>query len=241
VGIQNQDEGPEIMDFMAILPKAMTMFVAMLLSLCVHEAAHALSAKWCGDRTAERLGRLTLNPMAHADPLGTIILPLIGFLAQLPVLGWAKPVPVDERNFRRAPRLSHAFVSAAGPASNLLICLLSIIFLTVHQIYLNPYLPKGSFFYPLVNLAEAMVWVNAILAVFNLIPLPPLDGAAVLQLLLPADMAEAYERVVGPYGYFILLVLMISGALGWVSQLAKLYVQFCSAVVGQLAGLVLVS
>ncbi|NBQ53108.1 MAG: site-2 protease family protein [Proteobacteria bacterium] len=91
------------MDFLALLPKALTWFLAMLFSLSFHEAAHAFSAKICGDKTAERLGRLTLNPVAHADILGTIVLPLVGLLAQLPVLGWAKPVPVDERNFRRWP------------------------------------------------------------------------------------------------------------------------------------------
>jgi Zn-dependent protease len=223
------------MDIMAVLPKALTWFLAMLFSLCVHEAAHALSAKWCGDKTAERLGRLTLNPMAHADLIGTIVLPLVGLLAQLPVLGWAKPVPVDERNFRAAPRLSHAFVSAAGPLSNLLLCLGCVTFLMVYQIYFTSTVPKGSFLFPLVGLVEAMVWVNAILAFFNLIPLPPLDGAAILQLFLPSDMAEAYEQFVAPYGYFILLILMVAGALGWVSQLARFYVQFCGTTVEQMA------
>lgn len=223
------------MDFFALLPKALTWFLAMLFSLCFHEAAHALSAKMCGDRTAERMGRLTLNPMAHADVVGTIVLPLVGLLAQLPVLGWAKPVPVDERNFRRWPRLSHAFVSFAGPLSNLLICLACVALLMAYQIAGANLVPKGSFFYPLVGLAEAMVWVNAILAVFNMIPLPPLDGAAVLQLILPRDMAENYERVVAPVGYFLLLALMITGGLGWVSQLARSYVALCGDVVEQVA------
>jgi Zn-dependent protease len=223
------------MDFMALLPQALTVFLAMLFSLSIHEAAHALSAKWCGDRTAERLGRLTINPVAHADLVGTVILPLAGLLAQLPILGWAKPVPVDERNFRAAPRLSHAFVSAAGPLSNLLLCLICVAFLVIYQIYLATTLPKGSFLYPLVDLVRSMVHVNAVLAVFNLIPLPPLDGAAILQLFLPSDMAEAYEQFVTPYGYFILLILMVAGALGWVSQLARLYVDFCATVVDQLA------
>lgn len=225
------------MDFMALLPQALTVFLAMLFSLSIHEAAHALSAKWCGDRTAERLGRLTINPVAHADLIGTVVLPLAGLLAQLPVLGWAKPVPVDERNFRSAPRLSHAFVSAAGPLSNLLLCLLCVVFLVIYQIYLASSLPRGSFFYPLVELAKAMVHVNAILAVFNLIPLPPLDGAAILQLFLPSDMAEAYEQIVTPYGYLILLFLMVAGALGWVGQLARLYIEFCGALVDQVARL----
>ena len=227
------------MDFLAQLPKALTGFLAMLFSLCFHEAAHAYSAKICGDKTAERLGRLTLNPFAHADLMGTIVLPLVGLLAQLPVLGWAKPVPVDERNFRRWPRLSHAFVSAAGPLSNLIICLLCVAALTLYQLFLANAIPKGSFFYPLIGLLEAMVWINAILAVFNMIPLPPLDGAAVLQLVLPRDMADAYERVVGPVGFFIVLALMMSGGLGWVSQVAREYVMFCGAVVEYAVRLVL--
>ena len=227
------------MDFLALLPKALTWFLAMLFSLCFHEAAHAYSAKICGDKTAERLGRLTLNPFAHADILGTIVLPLVGLLAQLPVIGWAKPVPVDDRNFRRWPRVSHAFVSAAGPLSNLIICLLCVAGLTAYQLFLTTSIPKGSFFYPMVGLMEAMVWVNAILAVFNMIPLPPLDGAAVLQLILPKDMADAYERVVAPVGFFILLALMMSGGLSWVSQVAKAYVLFCGALVEHVARLAL--
>ena len=227
------------MDFLALLPKALTWFLAMLFSLCFHEAAHAYSAKICGDKTAERLGRLTLNPFAHADILGTIVLPLVGLLAQLPVLGWAKPVPVDERNFRRWPRVSHAFVSAAGPLSNLIICLLCVAGLTAYQLFLTTSIPKGSFFYPMIGLMEAMVWINAILAVFNMIPLPPLDGAAVLQLILPREMAEAYQRAVAPVGFFILLALMMSGGLSWVSQVAKAYVLFCGALVEHVAGLAL--
>ena len=227
------------MDFLALLPKALTWFLAMLFSLCFHEAAHAYSAKICGDKTAERQGRLTLNPFAHADILGTIVLPLVGLLAQLPVLGWAKPVPVDERNFRRWPRVSHAFVSAAGPLSNLIICLLCVAGLTLYQLFLTSSIPKGSFFYPLIGLMEAMVWINAILAVFNMIPLPPLDGAAVLQLILPRDMADAYERVVAPVGFFILLALMMSGGLGWVSQVARAYVLFCGTLVEHAARLAL--
>jgi Zn-dependent protease len=227
------------MDFFAMLPKALTWFLAMLFSLCFHEAAHALSAKLCGDKTAERLGRLTLNPFAHADMIGTIVLPLVGLLAQLPVLGWAKPVPVDERNFRRWPRLSHAFVSFAGPLSNLAICLACVAGLTLYQLFWTGIVPKGSFFFPLVGLMEAMVWVNAILAVFNLIPLPPLDGAAVLQLLLPRDLADTYERAIAPVGYFILLALMITGGLGWVSQFARSYVLLCGSLVEHAARLVL--
>lgn len=217
----------------------MTWFFAMLLSLCFHEAAHALSAKLCGDRTAERLGRLTLNPVAHADLMGTVILPLAGLLAHLPVLGWAKPVPVDERNFRRWPRLSHAFVSFAGPLSNLILCLLCVISLTLYHLLLSEVVVRGSFLYPLVGLIEAMVWVNAILAVFNLIPLPPLDGAAVLQLALPRDLAESYERLVAPYGFMILMVLMITGGLAWIQQVARAYVLLCGGLVESIVSLVM--
>lgn len=211
----------------------------MLFSLCFHEAAHALSAKVCGDKTAERLGRLTLNPIAHADLLGTVILPLAGLLAQLPVLGWAKPVPVDERNFRRWPRVSHAFVSFAGPLSNLILCLVCIVALTIYHLFLGSLVTKGSFLFPLVGLVEAMVWVNAILAVFNMIPLPPLDGAAVLQLVLPRDLADAYERLVAPSGFIILMVLMVTGGLAWIQFVARAYVQLCGSLVETVAGLLM--
>ena len=215
--------------------RAVTYLVAMLLSLSFHEAAHALVATLKGDLTAKKQGRLTLNPMAHIDPVGTIILPLIGALANLPVIGWAKPVPVDLRRVKN-PRWANLQVSLAGPFANLL---LSMICLALVGLHLATDLPaKGSLLYPFVELAQAMVWVNAFLAFFNLIPLPPLDGAAMITTLLPARWAEKFEEHVAPYGFFLLFVIMISGGLHWLPGIASAFVSISSTLLSPLFSVV---
>ena len=211
------------------IAQALTYFLAMLLALSFHEAAHALVAFIRGDRTAQSMGRLSLNPAAHADMVGTIILPLAGFLMHLPIIGWAKPVPVDERNFKN-PVIDGCMVGLAGPASNLILALFSVIFLRVYNLYGQDILPEGSFFYPGIKLLIAFTYVNAILAFFNMIPLPPLDGASLLRVLLPHDLYEKYETLIAPYGFIILLILAMGGGLAWISGMAQFYVRLCDLV-----------
>jgi Zn-dependent protease len=198
------------------------LFLALILSLSLHEAAHALAAKLQGDRTAERLGRLTLNPVPHIDMLGTIILPLIMLFAGGGFFGWAKPVPVDERNLRNR-QFGTAIVASAGPISNLLMCALALLVLQVARTS-GADLSTGSLAYPFIELLRAMVWVNAILAFFNLVPLPPLDGGAVFSAFLSGRAKQFYEEFLVPYGSWILLALIISGGLRFVGELSESYI-----------------
>ena len=179
------------------------------MSLSVHEAAHALTAYRLGDPTAKDLGRITLNPLAHIDWIGTVLFPLIGMMNPgLPLFGWAKPVPVDSR-YLRAPRRDFAIVAAAGPASNLLIALLCTAALGFvgGGTRLGPYSVEGLLFVALLT--------NVILAVFNMIPVPPLDGGNVLGGLVSEPIARVIDQV-RPWGFMVLIVLMLSGVLGTV-------------------------
>ncbi|MGD9906166.1 MAG: site-2 protease family protein [Vicinamibacterales bacterium] len=173
----------------------------LLASLTVHEAAHAWAADRLGDPTARLLGRLTLNPVAHIDPIGTLLFPLLAATTGLPLIGWAKPVPVNGRNLR-APRRDFALVAAAGPASNLGLAVLGAVWL---QAAPSP-LTGGMVGYGVLLL----VVVNVLLAIFNMLPIPPLDGGNVLIGVLPAPAAHAVDRL-RPYGIFVLYALMFSG------------------------------
>ena len=217
--------------FVNEIAQALTYFLAMLFALTFHEAAHAYIAHIRGDDTAKREGRLSLNPASHADMVGTIILPLAGFLMHMPIIGWAKPVPVDERNLKNLP-LDSFFVAIAGPGSNLIMALLGTIMVRLYYLYGTGMLPADSFFYPLVKLLIAFVFVNATLAIFNLIPLPPLDGAALLRLLLPQEMYDKFESVARPYGFIILLMLAMGGGLVWIGQLSRAVVGICDILAG---------
>ena len=181
-------------------------FVVLVLSLSFHEAAHAWTAHRLGDPTAQALGRLTLNPLKHIDPIGTVVFPLVAMFSGIPLIGWAKPVPVSAR-YLREPRRDFAIVAAAGPASNLVIAAAAAI---VYR--LIPGVVQSA---PLVaagDVIEFVVVINALLAVFNMIPVPPLDGGNVLMGLVPEHTA----RTIGwlrPYGFMILYALMFSGVL----------------------------
>jgi Zn-dependent protease len=190
-------------------------FIVLLFSLTVHEAAHAWSAGRLGDDTARRLGRVSLNPMVHADPFGTVLFPLVSMWTGVPLLGWAKPVPVNTLNLRGNWREKYMLIAAAGPASNLALALAAAAGLRV--VVATAGAPSGladdSPITPVVFLLFQMVDLNVMLAVFNMIPVPPLDGGNVLAGILPAHLAEYLDRI-RPYGFMLLYALMLSGILG---------------------------
>jgi Zn-dependent protease len=175
----------------------LVVFLVVLVSLTFHEAAHAWTANWLGDPTARLLGRVSLNPAVHIDPIGTIVFPLIALFTGFPVLGWAKPVPVSPSNLHPNWRQKYMVIAAAGPASNLLIA-----------IVLSPLLALG--FWP--QILQSVIVINVFLAVFNMIPIPPLDGGNVLSGMLGGTAADALDKL-RPYGFLILYGLMFSGLL----------------------------
>jgi Zn-dependent protease len=181
-------------------------FVILILSLSFHEAAHAWAANRLGDPTARQLGRLTLNPIPHIDPIGTILFPLLAFWSGLPIFGWAKPVPVNARNLR-SPRRDFALVALAGPASNVVLAFIASTLLTV------VFDSRGT-----VGIASAdgfLTWVvqlNLLLAVFNMIPVPPLDGGNVLAGFVPEPVARMIDAL-RPWGFLILYGLLFTGVL----------------------------
>jgi Zn-dependent protease len=185
-------------------------FLVLVFSLTVHEAAHAWAADRLGDPTGRLLGRVSLNPAVHVDPLGTILFPLLAMIANLPIIGWAKPVPVSLLNLRNYRR-DFLFIAAAGPGSNLLLAVGSGILLRVVS-------PLGvasggpEVLTPLVLLLRFALQVNLLLAIFNLIPIPPLDGSNILAGVLPASLARSYDRL-RPYGFLLLYLLMFTGGL----------------------------
>jgi len=187
------------------LGRVLISFVVLVLSLTVHEAAHAWSADRLGDPTARLLGRLSLNPVVHADLVGTIVFPLIAMLTGLPLIGWAKPVPVNVRQLR-SPRRDFALVALAGPVSNVALAVLSGLALAL--------VPANAGFAGEILFAGLLmaVMLNVLLAVFNMIPIPPLDGGNVLLGVLPVGAARVVDGL-RPYGFLLLYALMLTGVL----------------------------
>ena len=183
-------------------------FGVLVCSLTVHEVAHAWTADRLGDPTARLLGRVSLNPIVHADLLGTLVLPLVAFVSGLPIIGWAKPVPVNVRTLAD-PRRDFVTISAAGPASNLLLAVVAAGMLRV-LVAVTPQALGG----PVGAALAAAVHLNVLLALFNLVPVPPLDGGNVLGGLLPPRVAYRFDALVRPYGFLLLYALLLSGALG---------------------------
>jgi Zn-dependent protease len=184
--------------------------IVLLFSLTVHETAHAWTANRLGDPTARLLGRISFNPLVHADPIGTIVFPLIAQLSGLPVIGWAKPVPVSVGRLGN-PRRDYMFVAAAGPASNLVLALIAAIALrlmTVTPVTLG----EPNISAPVASLLSQLRQLNVLLAVFNMIPIPPLDGGNVLVGLLPRSLAPTVN-LIRPYGFMVLYALMLTGTL----------------------------
>ena len=182
----------------------------LLLALTLHEYAHGYVAYRLGDPTARDAGRLTLNPLSHLDPIGTIAFFFIKF-------GWAKPVPVNPYYFKN-PRQDMLWVALAGPVTNLLLAVASALLLKamIGTASVIPYTPMlGAILVPLYNMLVASVWINLVLCIFNFLPIPPLDGGRILTGLLPEDLARTYasfER----YGFIVILLLAFSGVLGTV-------------------------
>jgi Zn-dependent protease len=221
------------------LPTILVSYVALLFSLSVHEASHATAAYWLNDDTAARLGRMTLNPLAHMDFLGTFLFPLLGMTTGFPFIGWAKPVPVDPRKLTRrfTQRTGYSMVAAAGPASNLA---LSVIFLAVLVILVKVAAPVsvtemslfghallarkvenlqvlglGTSMTLALGLTGRLVLINIGLALFNLLPMGPLDGAGILRGMLPWRLLPKFDRI-QPWMGGVLIVLALTGVLGYV-------------------------
>lgn len=179
----------------------------LLWAITIHEFSHGWVANKLGDPTARLAGRLTLNPLKHLDPFGMLA------FAITRMIGWAKPVPVDPRNFRD-PRRGMIWVALAGPTSNFAMAIISAVVYHALLPVLNsigPH-PEKSFLFPIVLMVLWSVRINAILAIFNLVPIPPLDGGRVLVGVLPEDAARAYSKI-EPYGFFIVIFLLFIGVL----------------------------
>jgi Zn-dependent protease len=199
-------------------------FPVLLLALSVHESAHAWMADRCGDPTARLLGRVTLNPIPHIDLVGTILLPLFMLLTNIPLIGWAKPVPVNSMHFRH-PSRDEILVSVAGPASNLLLAIaLYILYVAAQLGGLFTAIPR-SFAEPLYLLLYIGVSINVLLLIFNLIPIPPLDGSHVLENLLPYNARQRYLQL-AHYGWLLLLVLLWVGVFRIILLPGQLVVDF---------------
>jgi Zn-dependent protease len=217
--------------------------IAFVFAISVHESAHAWMANLRGDPTARMLGRITLNPIKHIDPVGTILLPLIAMISHIPMLGWAKPTPVNPRNFQN-PVLDDILTSVVGPISNFIVvagamaCLGMIAFASplgrgiVHvlpRVYPNNLdlltAQTSSILMPLSLLLYELALINIVLGVFNLVPVPPLDGSHVLRHLLPEPAQRAYDTI----GWMGLMVLVFFGG-GFLGRLIFPFIDILNAV-----------
>jgi Zn-dependent protease len=188
--------------------------IAFLFAISVHESAHAWEANRCGDPTARMLGRITLNPIKHIDLIGTIVLPIIAVMSHFPMIGWAKPTPVDPRHFRN-PVWDDIKTSLAGPISNLLVAALAVVGLAIisatspmGRALVHGMAPmSGSALVPVTILLYEFMYINVLLAAFNVIPIPPLDGSHVLRHFLPESVRRIYDMV----GMFGLILLFVAG------------------------------
>jgi Zn-dependent protease len=194
-----------------MLPTFVGYYIVLLFSICVHEALHAYAADRCGDPTARFLGRVTLNPLAHIDPIGTVLFPLMAILwgasgGRAFIIGWAKPVPVNPRNFRNFKR-DDIIVSLAGVAGNFSLAIAAALLFRFTAL-----LPVTRVAAPVAFILVALMRVNVLLGVFNLIPLPPLDGSHVLLHFLSFEAATRYRQL-SRYSFFILIFLLWTGVL----------------------------
>ncbi len=182
----------------------------VIFAITVHEAAHGFAARYFGDMTAEREGRITLNPLKHIDPIGTILLPAMTLLVGGILFGWAKPVPVNFSRLRN-PKRDMLWVAAAGPASNFVMALFWALIIKLSVAYPSVYSE------PMALMGQAGVMINVVLMVLNLLPLPPLDGGRIAVSLLPNHLAYKYAQI-ERYGFIILIVLLATGILGRIME-----------------------
>lgn len=196
-------------------------FIVLLFSLSFHEAAHAWTSEKFGDDTGRLQGRITLNPVPHIDVIGTIVFPLVGAITSIPLFGWAKPVQTNPLLWRNKTK-ANIWVSAAGPISNFILAIIGFVLIKVMLLSgtLNlrggfytlvvPGPDQPAFMAPVAVLLSMLLLVNVLLGIFNLIPVPPLDGSHVFEEILPTQMAEAYYQI-RPYGFILLMALMFLG------------------------------
>jgi Zn-dependent protease len=220
---------------MDVLTIVISLFV-VLFAITIHEASHAWSAAKLGDPTALSMGRVSLNPLAHIDPIGTVLLPLVLVLMKAPAFGWARPVPVNPLNFRN-PRRDNLLISASGPAANLLAASFSLVLVIALKLlkpdtvsFLHSYLlgrgGASSGFHPLNGLILILfyaVLINTYLAVFNLIPIPPLDGSGILLGLLSPEAAQKYERI-RPFSFILIIGLIYLGVLDLIVRPIQIFI-----------------
>ena len=197
----------------AQLVTGLLQYAVLLFSLVFHEFGHAWTALRCGDPTAKRLGRVTLNPLAHADLVGTLILPLVQIFTHVPLIGWAKPVPFNPANLRH-PRRDDMLIAVAGPGFNIILALAASFVLRL-VIMAAPLAGEGHAGTLVELLFRVLPWfmqINVMLAVFNLIPVPPLDGSWILYHLLPRELAYRYRVFGARWGVLLLLALVYTSA-----------------------------
>lgn len=214
---------------LTIVQKIAVSAIPLIFAITLHEVAHGWVALWCGDHTAKFAGRLSLNPIQHIDIMGTIVVPLLMLVTAGFMFGWAKPVPIDARNMKN-PRRDVALVALAGPFSNMLMAIFWGAVLWQAFIMMdggNMWLGK-----PLVYMGQMGIMVNIVLAALNLLPLPPLDGGRVLVALLPPRLGYQVS-LLEPYGFIILILLMVSGLL---SFLLGPMIHFCLGIVRSIYG-----
>lgn len=202
--MQDFDLSQTVVNVLVLLPP-------LIFAITVHEVAHGWMANRHGDPTALMAGRLTLNPVKHVDPIGTVVVPLALYFFTPIVFGWAKPVPVAFGNLH-SPRRDMILVAAAGPASNLMMATMWALVPTLVFPFLGV---SESFVEIMVRMSDFGIWINVILAVFNMIPIPPLDGGRVLAGLLPPRMSTILDRI-EPFGILIVLLLLFLGPLSYV-------------------------
>lgn len=189
---------------MNVIQKIAIYALPIIFAITVHEASHGYAAKYFGDLTAEKLGRISLNPLKHIDPFGTILLPALTVMLGGILFGWAKPVPVNFGNLRN-PKKDMLWVAAAGPASNLVMAIFWAFVIKFSS-------AAGAYALPMELMGKAGVSINVVLMVLNLLPLPPLDGGRIAVSLLPNNLAQPFSQI-ERYGFFILIALLLTGVL----------------------------